>query len=267
MYHRIHNKLNGFFGERARIGRELRRIKKIPRFTEGKTGLFGKEIMFSDSASFLYMYDEIFSKEIYDFVYEQQSPFVLDAGSNIGLSIIYFKNKYPYSRIIGFEADPKIYNILKKNVEAMGFNSVELHNTALWDQAQEMEFVSQGADAGRMGEFVRNEGFGEVLKIESDILSRYIDQEVDLLKIDIEGAETRVLCECRHKLFQVKRLFVEYHSFTNRPQELATLLDILSAAGYRVHIKTVFVYNKPFYFRKDDGREMDMQLNIFAFRT
>jgi FkbM family methyltransferase len=42
------------------------------------------------------------------------SPYIIDAGANIGLSIIYFKKKYPNSKIVAFEPDKLIFNILKK---------------------------------------------------------------------------------------------------------------------------------------------------------
>ncbi len=44
-----------------------------------------------------------------------------------------------------------------------------------------------------------------------------IGDRIDLLKIDIEGAEVPVLEDCAARLDWVDRVFVEYHSFTDLP--------------------------------------------------
>jgi hypothetical protein len=53
-------------------------------------------------------------------------------------------------------------------------------------------------------------------------LKEYLDRagRVDLLKMDIEGAEADVLEDCRGSLGGVQHLFVEYHAYTGQPQRL-----------------------------------------------
>jgi hypothetical protein len=87
---------------------------------------------------------------------------------------------------------------------------------------------------------------------------------VDLLKIDIEGAETLVLKDCADLLSNVERLFVEYHSFGDRPQTLHEVLAILSDAGFRVYVSSAGSA-QPFV-RRESYLGMDMQLNIFAMK-
>jgi hypothetical protein len=91
-------------------------------------------------------------------------------------------------------------------------------------------------------------------------------ETVDLLKIDIEGAETVVLKDCADLLSNVERLFVEYHSFEDRPQTLQELLAVLSGAGFRVHAETIGVTSQPFV-KRQTYLGMDMQMNIFADRA
>ena len=99
-------------------------------------------------------------------------------------------------------------------------------------------------------------------------LRRYINDRVDLLKLDIEGAETDVLFDCADVLRLVKRIVIEYHSFAGEPQKLNRMLALLATAGYRVYIRSVGSGwpLQPFRQRPVDFG-MDMQLYVYAFRT
>jgi hypothetical protein len=61
--------------------------------------------------------------------------------------------------------------------------------------------------------------------VETVKLSAFITQNIDILKLDVEGAEIEVLKECRDQLPLVNHLFVEFHATKDRrPEELVTLL-------------------------------------------
>ena len=64
-------------------------------------------------------------------------------------------------------------------------------------------------------------------------LRNLLERKVQLLKLDIEGAELEVLRDCGARLQNVERLFVEHHSFLGRPQQLGEFFGILEAAGFR----------------------------------
>lgn len=242
--------------------RELSRLKSIPRYRPAVTNILGAPIELVDSASFIFMYREIFQQQIYRFPAANDRPYVIDCGSNIGLSVLYFKRLYPHSRILAFEPDDKIFNVLQRNMEHAGFKDVELHCRAVWTSETALNFMSEGADGGRLS------GPGDLQdKVVGTVRLRdYLATPVDFLKLDIEGAETDVLVDCADSLANVKMLFVEYHSFAERPQTLHTLTTILAGAGYRLHIHPPVTSPRPFMSRDVYGG-MDMQLNIFAFRA
>jgi hypothetical protein len=104
-----------------------------------------------------------------------------------------------------------------------------------------------------------------VIEIQTVRLRDYLCEPIDLLKIDIEGAETEVIIDCTDRLTCVRRLFVEYHSFTGRPQTLNQILTVLRHAGFRVQIHEVSKTERPF-FGISEHLGMDLQLNIFAYR-
>ena len=96
-------------------------------------------------------------------------------------------------------------------------------------------------------------------------LRDYLGEPIDLLKLDIEGAEVDVLLDCRDRLTNVARVFVEYHSFAESEQRLDILLALLKTSGFRVYIQTEVCPPRPFV-KRTPYMGMDLQLNIFAVR-
>jgi len=233
------------------------------RYETHRVKLIGREFQIVDTLSFYYSYREIFNEEIYFFKTDKKDPVIIDCGANVGTSILYFKNLYPDSTIIAFEADTKVYNVCKRNIEFYGLSSVTLYNLGLWDEATEINFRIEGADAGRI-DFANND-FDGLQKIKTTRLTNYLEREVDFLKIDIEGAEYRVLKEIKDKLGLVKKLFIEYHSFYDTEQVLDEILFIIKDNGFRYQLKTIFASRKPFE-KVETNLGMDLQINIFAYR-
>lgn len=245
--------------------REIRRVKKIPRYIPFETKLFGKEIYAIDSASFLVMQNEIFNKEIYKFRSDNSHPRIIDVGANIGLSTIYFKLHYPNAKITAFEPDPLAYEALEKNVITNHrFSDIELINKAVWNEDTEIEFTTNKADGGSLS--VNKPGFNKI-KIETLRFRNFLLQQknIEFLKIDIEGAESEVIPDCYDCLSKVKFLFLEYHSFVNEEQQLSKIIDILKSSGFRIYVQTNFCSTQPF-FKIAPSLNQDLQLNIFAIR-
>lgn len=240
----------------------LKRLRAVPRYQPTTTDILGRPLELVDSASFIYMFDEIFEHEIYQFRAADDRPYILDCGSNIGLSVIYFKRLYPQSRVVGFEADDEIFSVLKRNVERWQLKDVELVCRAVWSEETTLNFMHEGADGGRLA--LANDARDK--SVRTVRLRDYLDRRVDFLKVDIEGAETETLKDCADRLGNVENLFVEYHSFAGEPQTFHTLTGILADAGFRLHIHTPVTSPQPF-IRRDLQAGMDMQVNVFAFRS
>lgn len=164
--------------------------------------------------------DEIFREKPYHFETDKKQPLIIDAGSNIGIATLFFKQQYPDSNILCFEPDPEAFKLLKKNVTCNHLEDVKLINAALSDQEGEVNFFGQvymkDADA-RGNSLIDTWGLqrqrNDTIKVQAVKLSSYINQEVDFLKIDIEGAEQRVLEELEQadKLKFIKHMSLEVH--------------------------------------------------------
>jgi FkbM family methyltransferase len=244
-----------------RAALELRRLERLPRYTATTTRILGPRLAVPDGPSFVFMYDEIFRRGIYAFSTDEREPLVVDAGANIGLSVLYFKRLNPAARVVAFEADPAVFGYLERNVKSAGLAGVQLRNEAVWTRAGQVEFTSEGADAGRIRPIA---GLAPT-RVRSVRLRDVLSEPVALLKLDIEGAELEVLQDCADALYSVERLFVEYHSFEGKPQLLPTLLEILRAAGFRFWMDSPVRADRPM-LERPRYLGMDLQLNVFAWR-
>jgi FkbM family methyltransferase len=233
----------------------------IPRYEEMVVDLLGQDFKIADSVSFHSSFREIFSQEIYKFNSSIKKPIIVDCGSNYGVSIVYFKSLYPGAKIIGVEADPHIFKLLNSNIKARNYQDVSLINKAVLANANggTVSFYSEGADGGRVHTIEHNKAKVEV---EAVCLDDLFDEQIDFLKIDIEGAETEVICSCT-KLDRVSQVFIEYHSFKDSEQTLNAILEKLTSSGFRYYIHTIKCSPRPL-LQEELNLGMDLQLNIFA---
>lgn len=242
---------------------ELLRLQNLPRYTQTTTILQGNTIEIPDAASYLFMYEEIFKKEIYKFSAVGKEILIIDCGANIGLSIIYFKKLFPNASIIGFEPDAQIFNLLRQNIDSCEFENIKLYRKACWSNETTLKFISEGADAGRA---VSQSEAANTISVETVRLKDFLNGTVSFLKMDIEGSEFEVLKDAAENLRNVENIFVEYHSFSDKEQMLPELLTILKNAGFRLHIAAPGLVSENPFMSITEYAGMDNQLNIFGFR-
>ena len=238
-------------------------MKGLPFGVHGVINLEGKPFAFHDAGCFYDTYNEIIKERIYDFNCDSSKPLIIDCGANMGLSVYFFAKTFPGARIMAFEPEEEIYNILEKNVQTQGLHNVALYKKAVWDEKTTLSFYS---DKGMGGSVVNVYKKQEPKKIETVVLADYLVSKVDFLKLDIEGAEYRVLKNCGPLLRNVQNLFVEYHSFVNEEQHLDDLLKLLKEAGFRYHLRQSFSRQHPFKDNLLACENMDMAINVFAYR-
>ena len=230
------------------------------RYEPTTTHLAGVRTRVVDGPSFASAYEAIFVREIYRFPARAPDPLILDCGANVGLAVLYWKTIYPAARIIAFEPDASVFAALEQNLAASGLADVNAVRAAVWTEDGELSFWSEGADAGRLA--AGGEGHTRVRAVR---LRDELDKPVDLLKLDIEGAEVDVIVDCADQLTNVARLFVEYHSLVGHEQRLDELLAALRPAGFRYFLEPEYPSGQPFMLR-DVHVGMDNQVNIYAFR-
>jgi FkbM family methyltransferase len=139
---------------------------------------------------------------------------ILDGGANVGYSSIWFLNHFPRARVIAVEPDPANYQICQQNLAPYG-QRVSVLNTALWSHPAGLVRLrtSLTMEAAAM---VRKAADGEKPDLMAVDIPSLIEMShepvVDLLKLDIEGAESEVFrAGTEGWLRQVKNVVIEVH--------------------------------------------------------
>ena len=178
----------------------------------------------------------VFSEGEYDIPYpENEVRTVLDLGSNIGVSVAYFRLRYPSAHIYAVEADPATFKRLEENCS--GMDKITLLHAAISDKTGPVEFHSNessvsGSLYGRVGNRSSNLIHGFTI---DDLVTAHHIGSVDILKFDIEGAEFDAFPMSPRTLREARVVMGEVHpDIGNRSAQ--ALLNLFS--GYAIEIAT-----------------------------
>jgi len=191
-------------------------------------------VRINDGPNYYNLFKDIFVHRIYHFDALRPDPLILDCGSNIGMSILYFKHVYPQARVIGFEPDPRILPYLAENVLRNGLAGVRLINAGLSARAGEMTLASDGKYASCLSEYGREGQAGRdaSFTVPCVRLRDFLTEPVDFLKMNIEGAEWDVLADSADALQNVREMAIEYHHLPGLPRTLHHILELLHRQGF-----------------------------------
>ncbi len=157
-------------------------------------------------------FDEVFIKRIYDIPLPVTPTTIIDAGANIGLATLFFKWQYPQATIVCFEIEEENFRLLQKNVAA--YKDVVPVQKGIYSKNC---FLNIHDPYHATNSYVVEETTEQLPgSIESVTIDSVIAQQgwntVDLLKMDIEGAEKEVFeGETSAWLPKTKIIMVESH--------------------------------------------------------
>lgn len=161
---------------------------------------------------------------------------IIDAGANIGLFVLYAARQAPTATILAIEPFPATFERLVRAVREHGLsNRVQCLNSALCG-SEGLRVMKQTNQPSQM-QRVAKENVEGGIPVTARTLSSIIDgvkDEIDLLKVDIEGSEYEVLLNTANDhLRRVRRMVLEYHGDVE-PYTRAQLFSYLAAAGFGV---------------------------------
>ena len=209
-------------------------LERQPPGKHGQVRLLGKRFEYVDGRSLAVMYRELFIDGVNDFCNDDLSPYILDCGANVGVSVLRYKHLFPQAQIVTFEPDKELCSVLRRNLQANNAGDVEVVEAAVWTQDATIKFASGLVEAGHI--CTAEEEKGDIVEVRAVRLADYLDRKVDFLKLDIEGAELEVLRDCADRLGWVNKAVIEVHHLIDRPDVLAEILALLHGAGYKVSI-------------------------------
>lgn len=195
------------------VGNFKKISSKNSRLQTLKIAGYKEPIYFRSNSTDVHLVKSILYAEEYNVDLRGVSPLnVVDVGANVGYTSIYFSNKFPNARVFSFEPEPESFDLLLKNAEA--YSNVILSNEAIWSVKTKLSASSEKYDSWSFGlKESSEEGLGENFQAiaVNDILER-IDGEIDILKMDIEGAEKDLFIpENTAWLKFVKVIIIELH--------------------------------------------------------
>ncbi len=166
---------------------DLRRLKSEEGSGITSSELLGYPVCMASRKAFAYLFEEIFVREIYKFESNNPAPRILDCGANIGLATLYFKQMYPKARITCFEPDNNLFDILRQNLESAKITDVEAINAGVG--AREGTFAFYKDKLSTSGSFIdQPDSVDSAESFQMVRIRKHLDSEIDLLKVDIEGA-------------------------------------------------------------------------------
>jgi FkbM family methyltransferase len=161
---------------------------------------------------------------------------VYDVGANIGFTAMIAAHLVgPEGRIICFEPQASLHDLLRHNAAINGFERVEVRGEALAAENGSARFlVSPDSTFSRLADIS-----GQPIAQEIDVPVRRLDSlraeaslaRPDLIKVDVEGAEAPMLEGAMETLREAKPLLlIELHG-TNK-----LVADVLAKAGYTTRV-------------------------------
>ena len=116
---------------------------------------------------------------------------IIDAGANVGYCTVFFNTVFPDAKIIAIEPDVDNFSVLLKNTEFNNLKNVICLQAGLWSSLTNLKIIRDYADYREWA--IRVEGCDEETGLKGisfeSLFSEYNIEDIDLLKIDIEGSE------------------------------------------------------------------------------
>ncbi len=194
----------------------------------------------------------------------------IDVGANIGLYSLGLSHLAPQGKVYAFEPSPVTFGHLQSNLEANGAANVDACNLAVGDSVgtvrfHDFSFYSAGSFSSDEGSLLSSESYGsESFEAATTTLDDFVAEHgldrVDLVKVDVEGAEMSVLAGAGKTLA------------TYRP---ATVLEF-NTFGFTIHqgvlpqvalARILEIFPHVFVIDRDEGglRRLVTPQEIYAF--
>jgi FkbM family methyltransferase len=204
------------------------------------TEVLGMKVSFFNWHNLHILFDEVFVESCYAFEPTSDAPRIIDAGANIGVASLWFARAFPSARITAIEPDPATFATLEANMVDNGIDRVEPIAAALAGHTGTIDLMIDPLRPGFLMQSVdRDRLDGVPVTVPALRLSEVIDGPVDLLKLDVEGAEHDVITELATTgaLSEVKALSMEYHHHIDPTVDrFGEMLAILERHGFTYRI-------------------------------
>jgi FkbM family methyltransferase len=144
----------------------------------------------------LYIYKEIFVDRCYDLTFDQSDPVIVDIGANSGLFALRIKQLYPFAKISCYEPFPPNFAQLQHTIAINKLESVTPLQKAVGARRGNAKLYIHKKNMGGHSFYATEALSNDCVDVEVIDLRSILDElqrDVDLLKVDCEGAEFDIL--------------------------------------------------------------------------
>jgi FkbM family methyltransferase len=163
---------------------------------------------------------------------------MIDVGAHFGLYSLLASKRA--ARVLSIEADPKTFQYLQRNLTMNGVANVHAVQAGVSDRRESLSLFGNDALGDMSGHsFLPGDGRSDAVEVQCfpliEIMKAHGFDSCDVLKIDVEGFEYRVLKPLfEQAVFRPRLVLVEYFEQRNTGDVLALLRD----QGYQLYLQT-----------------------------
>ena len=160
---------------------------------------------------------------------------VFEGGSAIGEDTVRIAEIVgPQGRVFAVEPDPENYRFLKVNVR--DFGNVETINKGVWNCRSLLHFQRGGTLGGHLSSNALPR-VCETIEVSVDTIDNIThNQKVDVIKLNVEGAEIEALEGASRTLEHAREILVSAHHIRNGKYTVAKIMNILKSRGFYVRL-------------------------------
>ena len=173
---------------------------------------------------------EIFWSRMYEVSekYLSNPKIIVDLGAHIGFTSIYYGLNYPKAKIFSLEASKKNYSILAFNVKH--FTNIKIFYKAVYTEDGVINFEDDGILSYNTK--INKNGTPVGCISMNTFMEQNGIEKIDLLKTDIEGAESQIFKKENNWLSRVENIIIEIHT----PYTVENLKEDLEPFGFEINI-------------------------------
>lgn len=177
---------------------------------------------------------------------------VFDVGANCGFFSIFAAQHATEGKVYSFEPLPKLFQTVKRNVEANKLNNVSVNNLAISDKIGKVNFFKDVTNSGGHSLYCHKNCDSKGIQVDTLTLEEFCKRnnigKIDFLKMDCEGAEYNIMYSINKQFLKthIKKIAMEYH--TNFEFNHTDLVKFLRENDFLVEEREWFMYalNKNF---------------------
>jgi FkbM family methyltransferase len=171
-----------------------------------------KRLIIRNNTSDHFVFRDIFLFKEFKLPVTSNPKLIIDTGAYIGLSSLYYSLQFPNAKIIAVEPESSNFQILTTNTEL--HPNIQRINAGIWSKNTRLKIVDSQSEKWAFTVTEADESDTEAIKAVTidEILTDSGFEQIDILKIDIEGSEKEIFSRnSENWLKKVKIIVLELH--------------------------------------------------------